>query len=29
MLELRKENGETVLTGQGRLDEPSWHWPSR
>ena len=29
MLELRKENGETVLAGQGRLDEPSWHWPSR
>jgi predicted ATPase len=26
-LELGKANGETVLIGQGRLDEPRWHWP--
>lgn len=28
-LVLRKEFGETVLDGQGRLDRPSWHWPKR
>ncbi|HEX8518571.1 MAG TPA: AAA family ATPase [Pseudonocardia sp.] len=28
-LVLRKEFGETVLDGQGRLDRPSWRWPSR
>ena len=28
-LALRKELGETVLDGQGRLDRPSWHWPKR
>ena len=28
-LVLRKEFGETVLDGQGRLDRPSWHWPTR
>ncbi|MDQ7805717.1 AAA family ATPase [Amycolatopsis sp. A133] len=28
-LELEKEYGETKLAGQGRLDRPSWHWPSR
>jgi predicted ATPase len=28
-LELEKENGETKLVGQGRLDRPSWHWPKR
>ena len=28
-LELEKEFGETKLRGQGRLDRPSWHWPSR
>jgi predicted ATPase len=28
-LALRKEFGETVLDGQGRLDRPAWHWPKR
>ena len=28
-LVLRKEFGETLLEGQGRLDRPSWHWPTR
>ena len=28
-LVLRKEFGETVLDGQGRLDRPSWRWPGR
>jgi predicted ATPase len=28
-LELEKEYGETKLVGQGRLDRPSWHWPTR
>ena len=28
-LVLRKEVGETVLDGQGLLDRPSWHWPTR
>ncbi|WP_410673101.1 AAA family ATPase [Amycolatopsis sp. cmx-4-68] len=28
-LELEKEGGETKLVGQGRLDRPSWHWPTR
>ena len=26
---LDKEGGETKLLGQGMLDEPAWHWPSR
>ena len=26
---LDKEAGETRLLGQGALDEPAWHWPSR
>jgi predicted ATPase len=26
---LVKENGETVIDGQGALDRPSWHWPER
>jgi predicted ATPase len=26
---LQKRLGETVLEGQGRLDAPPWHWPSR
>ena len=26
---LEKQQGETVLVGQGLLDEPPWHWPSR
>lgn len=29
VLELVKENGRTLLDGQGILDEPAWHWPSR
>jgi predicted ATPase len=29
VLELIKENGRTLLDGQGILDEPAWHWPSR
>jgi len=29
VLELVKENGRTLLAGQGILDEPAWHWPSR
>jgi predicted ATPase len=29
VLALRKEFGETVLEGQGRLERPSWHWPKR
>jgi predicted ATPase len=28
-LTLVKELSETTLDGQGRLDEPSWHWPKR
>ncbi|WP_344307664.1 AAA family ATPase [Fodinicola feengrottensis] len=26
---LAKDFGETVIQGQGRLDEPAWHWPKR
>ncbi|MFC5502160.1 AAA family ATPase [Lysinimonas soli] len=26
---LEKQYGETVLLGQGMLDEPPWHWPAR
>jgi predicted ATPase len=26
---LVKEFGETTIDGQGRLDQPSWHWPKR
>jgi predicted ATPase len=26
---LEKEFGATVINGQGRLDQPSWHWPTR
>lgn len=29
VLELRKELGETVVAGQGRLERPSWRWPAR
>jgi predicted ATPase len=29
VLELVKEDGRTLLNGQGILDEPAWHWPSR
>jgi predicted ATPase len=28
-IELVKELGQTMVVGQGRLDGPSWHWPSR
>ncbi|MFB9688488.1 AAA family ATPase [Amycolatopsis plumensis] len=28
-VELEKEYGETKVSGQGRLDRPSWHWPAR
>jgi predicted ATPase len=27
--ELVKQDGRTLLDGQGILDEPAWHWPSR
>jgi predicted ATPase len=29
VLKLIKEDGRTLLDGQGVLDEPAWHWPSR
>lgn len=29
LVELAKEHGETYVVGQGRLDEPAWHWPKR
>jgi predicted ATPase len=29
VLELVKEDGRTLLDGQGVLDEPAWHWPGR
>ncbi|MDI1466101.1 AAA family ATPase [Catellatospora sp. KI3] len=28
-VELVKELGQTTVEGQGRLDEPLWHWPAR
>ncbi len=28
-IELSKEDGRTLVAGQGVLDEPAWHWPSR
>ncbi|HEX4224890.1 MAG TPA: AAA family ATPase [Pseudonocardiaceae bacterium] len=28
-VELVKESGATVISGQGRLDQPAWHWPTR
>ncbi|MGJ7441743.1 AAA family ATPase [Aquipuribacter sp. MA13-6] len=28
-VELVKDTGRTVVAGQGRLDEPPWHWPGR
>ena len=28
-IELVKDLGETRIEGQGRLDEPPWHWPAR
>jgi predicted ATPase len=29
VIELVKEFGQTVVEGQGLLDEPAWHWPKR
>ena len=29
LLRLVKDGGQTVLEGQGLLDEPAWHWPDR
>ena len=28
-VELTKQFGETMVVGQGRLDGPAWHWPTR
>jgi len=28
-IELIKEDGRTLVAGQGILDEPPWHWPKR
>jgi len=28
-IELFKENGRTLIDGQGIIDEPVWHWPAR
>jgi len=28
-VELAKNHGETYVVGQGKLDEPPWHWPKR
>ena len=28
-ISLTKVDGQTSIVGQGLLDEPSWHWPSR
>ncbi|MEV4533290.1 AAA family ATPase [Asanoa sp. NPDC049518] len=28
-VELAKDHGETYVVGQGKLDEPPWHWPKR
>ncbi len=28
-IELIKDNGRTLIAGQGILDEPAWHWPGR
>lgn len=28
-LHLHKEHGRTLLSGQGLLDVPAWHWPQR
>lgn len=29
VLRLVKQDGQTVVEGQGALDEPAWHWPER
>ena len=26
-LELEKDLGQTMIVGQGILDQPQWHWP--
>ena len=28
-IELEKQLGQTQIMGQGMLDEPSWHWPTK
>jgi predicted ATPase len=28
-IKLIKEDGRTLIAGQGILDEPAWHWPAR
>jgi predicted ATPase len=28
-IELTKDDGRTLIAGQGILDEPAWHWPGR
>jgi predicted ATPase len=29
LLQLAKQDGQTVVEGQGLLDEPPWQWPDR
>jgi predicted ATPase len=29
LLRLTKDDGHTVIEGQGLLDQPAWHWPGR
>ena len=29
LLALDKRDGQTVVVGQGLLDEPPWYWPDR
>ena len=29
LLQLAKQDGQTVVEGQVLLDEPAWHWPGR
>jgi predicted ATPase len=29
LLQLAKQDGQTMVEGQGMLDEPAWHWPER
>jgi predicted ATPase len=29
VVQLTKDFGETQIVGQGKLDQPSWHWPER
>jgi hypothetical protein len=28
-VQLAKQDGQTVVQGQGLLDEPPWQWPDR